>query len=182
MSAVLRPDDAAVLPPQPNASRSGSMRHLLPEFERMYARYPQGPGEDFRSSLTLPCLHRIQQERGYVADEDIDLVVEVLGVPRIQVEEVLSYYGMFRRAPVGRWHLQVCRNVSCAMCGGERLQQHLQQRLGLACGQTTPDGRFTLSTVECLGSCGTAPVVMVNEAYHEALTVGEIDVLLERLP
>jgi NADH-quinone oxidoreductase subunit E len=185
MSAVLRPSDrisdAAVQPPQPNANRTGSMRHLLPEFERMKARYPHGAGEDFSSSLTLPCLHRIQDVRGYVADEDIELVVEFLGVPRIQVEEVLSYYGMFRRAPVGRWHVQVCRNVSCSMCGGEKLLAHLQQRLGVACGQTTADGRFTLSTVECLGSCGTAPVVMVNEAYHEALTPAQLDALLDRL-
>jgi NADH-quinone oxidoreductase subunit E len=182
MSAVLRPSDAPMLPPQPNAVRTDSMQHLLPEFERMKARYPHGADEDFTSSLTLPCLHRIQQERGYVADEDIELLVSYLGVPRIQIEEVLSYYGMFRRAPVGRWHLQVCRNVSCAMCGGERLLQHLQERLGVGCGQTTPDGRFTLSTVECLGSCGTAPVVMVNEAYHEALTPAQVDALLERLP
>lgn len=153
------------------------MRHLLPEFERMKARFPAG----FESSLTLPCLRRIQEERGYVADEDIDLLVEYLGVPRIQIEEVLSFYTQFRREPIGRWHLQACRNVSCSMRGSERLIDLLQTRLGIRPGQTTPDGRFTLSTVECLGSCGTAPVVMVNDAYHENVDAAKLDALLARL-
>ena len=142
------------------------MRHLIPEFEKLKRRYPAG----FESSLVLPCLRRIQEDRGFVADEDIDALCEWLGVPRIQVEEVLSYYTMFRRSPVGRWHVQVCRNVSCSMRGAERVLDQLSQRLGIREGETTPDGRFTLSTVECLGSCGTAPVVMVNEAYHENMS------------
>ena len=154
-----------------------SMHHLLPEFEKMKQRYPAG----FESSLTLPCLRRIQQERGYVAEEDIDLVVEYLGVPRIQVEEVLSFYTQYRRKPVGRWHLQACRNVSCSMRGAEGVIGHLEQRLGIACGETTPDRRFTLSTVECLGSCGTAPVVVVNETYHEDMSSERLDALIEGL-
>ncbi len=164
-----------VATPIPN--KTGSMRHLLPEFERMKARFPAG----FESSLTLPCLRRIQEERGYVADEDIDLLVEYLGVPRIQIEEVLSFYTQLRRAPIGRWHLQACRNVSCSLRGAERLIDLLQKKLGIRVGQTTPDGRFTLSTVECLGSCGTAPVVMVNDAYHENVDAAQLDALLERL-
>jgi NADH-quinone oxidoreductase subunit E len=165
-----------VATPIPN--KTGSMRHLLPEFERMKSRFPAG----FESSLTLPCLRRIQQERGYVADEDIDLLVEYLGVPRIRIEEVLSFYTQFRRKPIGRWHLQACRNVSCSMRGAERLIDLLRDRLGIRPGQTTPDGRFTLSTVECLGSCGTAPVVMVNDAYHDNVDAAKLDALLERLP
>lgn len=164
-----------VATPIPN--KTGSMRHLLPEFERMKARFPAG----FESSLTLPCLRRIQEERGYVADEDIDLLVDYLGVPRIQIEEVLSFYTQFRRKPIGRWHLQACRNVSCSMRGSERLINLLHKKLGIRSGQTTPDGRFTLSTVECLGSCGTAPVVMVNDAYHENVDAAKLDALLERL-
>lgn len=164
-----------VATPIPN--KTGSMRHLLPEFERMKARFPAG----FESSLTLPCLRRIQEERGYVADEDIDLLVDYLGVPRIQIEEVLSFYTQLRRRPIGRWHLQACRNVSCSLRGAERLIELLQSRLGIRSGQTTPDGRFTLSTVECLGSCGTAPVVMVNDAYHENVDAAKLDALLERL-
>jgi NADH-quinone oxidoreductase subunit E len=153
------------------------MRHLIPEFERMKRRYPAG----FESSLVLPCLRRIQEDRGYVADSDIDELCEWLGVPRIQVEEVLSYYTQFRRAPVGRWHVEVCRNVSCSMRGAERLIDHLAQRLDVAPGETTADGRFTLSTCECLGSCGTAPVVVVNERYHEDMSAERVDRLLEEL-
>lgn len=153
------------------------MKHLIPEFEKMKERLPPG----LNSTLLLPCLHRIQQDRGFVADSDIDGLVEYLGVPRIQIEEVLSFYTMLRRKPIGRWHVQVCRNVSCAMLGAERLLGHLGDKLGVAPDQTTADGRFTLSTCECLGSCGTAPVVMVNEAYHENQTAESLDSLLEGL-
>ncbi|MFO8152383.1 NADH-quinone oxidoreductase subunit NuoE [Thioalkalivibrio sp.] len=153
------------------------MKHLIPEFERLKTRLP--PGHD--ATLLLPCLRRIQEDQGYIADGDIEGLVEYLGVPRIQIEEVLSFYGMLRRAPIGRWHLQVCHNVSCSMRGAERLLDHLSGRLGIQPGETTPDRRFTLSTVECLGACGTAPVVMVNEAYHENLDPAGLDALLERL-
>ena len=153
------------------------MKHLIPEFEKLKRRYPAG----FESSLVLPCLRRIQQDRGYVADSDIDGLVEYLGVPRIQIEEVLSYYTQFRRKPIGRWHVQTCRNVSCSMRGAERMIDHLSKRLGVKPGETTADGRFTLSTVECLGSCGTAPVVVVNETYHEDMSAEKLDRLLEGL-
>jgi NADH-quinone oxidoreductase subunit E len=102
-------------------------------------------------------------------------------VPRIQIEEVLTFYTMLRRKPIGRWHLQVCRNVSCSMRGAERLIDHLSRKLEVKPGQTTADGRFTLSTVECLGSCGTAPVVMVNERYHELQDAQSLDALIEGL-
>ena len=153
------------------------MKHLRAELDRLRARYPQG----FESSLVLPCLRRIQEDRGYVADEDIDGLVEYLGVPRIQVEEVLSFYTQFRRAPVGRWHIQCCRNVSCSLMGGERLIDHIGGRLGLAPGETTPDGRYSLATVECVAACGQAPVVLVNETYHGNVTPASIDALLESL-
>ncbi|AHE98584.1 NADH-quinone oxidoreductase subunit NuoE [Thioalkalivibrio paradoxus] len=153
------------------------MKHLIPEFERLKTRLP--PGHD--ATLLLPCLRRIQEDRGFIADSDIDGLVDYLGMPRIQIEEVLSFYSMLRRKPIGRWHLQVCHNVSCSMRGAERLLDHLTERLRIQPGETTPDGRFTLSRVECLGSCGTAPVVMVNEAYHENLDPAGLDVLLERL-
>mgnify|MGYP006316840499 FL=1 len=153
------------------------MKHLIPEFEQWKKRYPAG----FESSLVLPCLRRIQEDRGYVADGDIEDLMAYLGVPRIQVEEVLSYYTQLRRRPIGRWHLQACRNVSCSMRGAERVVDHLARRLGIAPGQTTADGRFTLSTVECLGSCGTAPVVMLNDAYHENMSLERLDALIDGL-
>ena len=153
------------------------MKHLIPEFEQLRERFPAG----FESSLVLPCVRRIQEDRGYVADEDIEQLAAYLGVPQIQIEEVLSFYTQFRRKPIGRWHLQICRNLSCSMNGAERIVEHVEQRLGIRPGQTTPDGRFTLSVVECLGSCGTAPMMMVNEGYHENLTRAKVDELLEGL-
>ena len=153
------------------------MKHLIPEFDAMRKRYPAGA----ESSLVLPCLRRIQEDRGFVADSDIAELTDYIGVPRIQIEEVLSHYTQFRRARIGRWHLQACRNLSCSMRGAEGVIDHLGRKLGIAPGQTTTDGRFTLSTVECLGSCGTAPVVMVNEAYHENMSATRLDVLIEEL-
>jgi NADH-quinone oxidoreductase subunit E len=153
------------------------MKSLLPEFEAMRARFPPG----FASSLVLPCLRRIQEERGYVPDADVEELAGSLGVPRIQIEEALSFYTQFRRRPVGRWHLQVCHNVSCSMRGAESLLAHLERRLAIAAGETTPDGRCTLTAVECLGSCGTAPAMMVNGRYVENLTPPALDALLARL-
>jgi NADH-quinone oxidoreductase subunit E len=154
------------------------VKDLTPEFAAMKERFPAG----FESSLVLPCLRRIQEERGFVGDDDIDRLARFLAVPRIQIEEVLSYYSQFRRAPIGRWHLQACRNLSCSMRGAEGVIAHIERRLGIAPGQTTPDGRYSLSTVECLGSCGTAPVVMVNETYHEDMSAERLDALIESLP
>jgi len=153
------------------------MKHLVPEFEKLRERFPAG----FESSLVLPCLRRIQEDRGYVANSDIEELAVFLGVPPIQIEEVLSFYTQFRRKPIGRWHLQLCHNVSCSMNGAENVLAHVEQKLGIKPGQTTPDGRYTLSTVECLGSCGTAPMMMVNDGYHENLTLAKLDDLLEGL-
>ena len=153
------------------------VERLIPEFERLKKRLPP----DFNSTLVMPCLHAVQKERGYVAEEDIVALVEYLEVPRIQVEEVLSYYTMLRRKPIGRFHLQACRNIACSMRGAERTIDKLAKKLGIRPGETTPDGRFTLSVVECLGSCGTAPVVMVNEAYHENMSDEKLDRLIEEL-
>jgi NADH-quinone oxidoreductase subunit E len=154
-----------------------NIQHLIPEFERWKERYPDG----FEGSLTIPCLRRIQEERGYIADSDIDELVAYLGVPRTQVDEVLGFYTMFTRTPLGTHHLQVCHNASCSLRGAEGLISYLCGRLGIRPGETTPDGRFTLSTAECLASCGTAPMMMVNEGYHEDLTPAKVDALLEEL-
>jgi NADH-quinone oxidoreductase subunit E len=153
------------------------VKHLIPEFEKLRERFPAG----FESSLVLPCVRRIQEDRGYVADSDIVELAAYLGIPQIQIEEVLSFYTMFRRKPIGRWHLQFCHNISCSMNGAENILTHVEKQIGVRPGQTTPDGRFTLSVVECLGSCGTAPMMMVNEAYHENLTPAKVDALLEGL-
>ena len=101
-----------------------SMKHLIPEFDALRARFPAG----FESSLVLPCLRRIQEDRATSPTSDIDGLVDYLGVPRIQIEEVLSFYGQFRRKPIGRWHIQACRNVSCSLLGAERIIDHLDEQ------------------------------------------------------
>jgi len=153
------------------------MKRFLAELEAMKARLPAG----HTSSLVMPCLHRIQDERGFVADEDIAFLAEHLGVPRVQIEEVLSFYTMFRRMPHGRHFIEVCRNVSCSMQGSEKILAHLKARLGIGPGETTPDGRITLATAECLASCGTGPVMVVDGAYRERLTEDRVDAILEEL-
>jgi len=147
------------------------------ELAALRARYPAG----FESSLVMPCLRRIQELRGHVCDADIGSLAAYLGVPRMQVEEVLSFYTQYRREAGGRWQVAVCRNVSCSMRGAERLIDACERKLGVAVGETTSDGRVTLSTVECLGSCGTAPVMMVNDRYVENVSVEALDALLGEL-
>ena len=151
------------------------MKHLVAEFDRLRARFPEG----FASSMTLPCLRRIQEDRGYVADSDIAELAAYLGVPRIQIEEVLSFYGQFRRAPVGRCHIEACRNVSCSLTGAERLIDHLSRKLGIKPGETTADGNFSLATAECMASCGTGPMIVVNGTYHESMDAASVDALIE---
>jgi len=150
---------------------------LIPEFERWKLRYPAG----FEGSLSLPCLRRIQEERGYITDDDITELTAYLGVPRIQVDEAVAFYTQFTRKPLGTHHIQVCHNVSCSLRGAEGLVAHLCTRLGIKPGETTGDGKFTLTTVECLASCGTAPMMMVGNTYHENLTPASVDALLEEL-
>ena len=150
------------------------MKHLIPEFEIMRKRYPA----EATSSLVIPCCRRIQEDRGYVSDSDLEELVAYLGVPRIQVEEVLAFYTQFRRAPIGKWHVQLCHNVSCSMRGSEGLLVYLKNTLGVSPGQTTADGKFTLSTVECLASCGTAPMMMVNDTYYENIDRAKVDAML----
>jgi len=150
---------------------------VIPLIEPMRSRLPSG----FDSTLVLPLLRRIQDERGYVSDQDIDAVATEAKVPRVQVEEVLSFYTMFRRQAIGRHHVQLCRNVSCSLRGAEKLIDHVCKHVGVGMGETTPDGRVTLGTVECLGSCGTAPVAVIDDAYHENVSAESLDKLIDGL-
>ena len=156
---------------------SGLVQRLIPEFEVWKRRYPVG----FEGSLSIPALRRIQEERGYIADEDISDLTTYLGVPRTQIDEVVAFYTQFTRVPLGKHHIQVCHNVSCSLRGAEGLVKHLCTRLNITPGETTADGQFTLTTVECLASCGTAPMMMVGDAFFENLTPASVDALLTAL-
>ena len=156
---------------------NGLVQRLIPEFEQWKRRFPAG----FEGSLSIPALRRIQEERGYIADEDIAELTAYLGVPRTQIDEVVAFYTQFTRKPLGTHHIQVCHNVSCSLRGAEGLVRHLTARLGIKPGETTADGQFTLTTVECLASCGTAPMMMVGDAFFENLTPASVDALLTEL-
>ena len=156
---------------------TGLVERLIPEFEVWKRRYPAG----FEGSLSIPALRRIQEERGFIADEDISDLTAYLGVPRTQIDEVVAFYTQFTRVPLGKHHIQVCHNVACSLRGAEGLIDHLCSRLGIKSGETSTDMQFTLSRVECLASCGTAPMMMVNDAFYENLTPASVDALLTEL-
>lgn len=146
------------------------------EFERLLTRYPD------KEAVILPALHLAQKEQGYVSDEAIVHIAERLGTSPARIEGVATFYTMYNRKPVGKYHVQICRNISCSLMGAEHLIGHVERKLGVKAGGTTPDGKFTLTKVECLGSCGTAPVMQVNDDYHENLTAERIDAILDGLP
>ena len=150
---------------------------LRAQFDALRAVYPT----EATPSLVLPLLHCVQEQRGWVSEGDALMIAHYLGVPAVQVEEAASWYSMFRRAPAGRHVVKVCRNIACSLRGAESVVAHLESRLGIKVGETTADGRFTLQTVECLASCGTAPAMQVNDTYHEQLTAERIDAILGEL-
>ena len=146
------------------------------EFGRLLTRYPD------KEAVILPALHLAQKEQGYVSDDAIVHIAELLGTSAARIEGVATFYTMYNRKPVGKYHVQICRNISCSLLGAEHLIEHVSKKLGVKPGETTPDGKFTLTKVECLGSCGTAPVMQVNDDYHENLTEAKIDAILGQLP
>ena len=132
-------------------------------FDEIVTRYPP----DRRRSAVLPALYLAQYQQGYITANAIRHVAECLGITRADVEDVVSFYTMFYTKPVGKFVLQVCRTLSCALNGAERVTEQLQEKLGINPGETDSTGTFTLIEVECLGACDRAPVVMVNDAWHE---------------
>ena len=132
-------------------------------------------------SALIPALHAAQYDQGWLSPETQREVGDLLGLPEQTVRGVVSFYTMFYQRPVGKHVLQICRNLSCWLRGSHELQQQISEKLGIADGETTTDGRFTLLSVECLGSCGTAPVLMVNDDYHENLTPEAMERLLTEL-
>lgn len=126
-------------------------------------------------------LRYAQEERGWVDDQVVRDVAEVLNLEPIEVQEVATFYDLFYTHPVGRHQLRVCTNISCMLCGSDSVVDYLHEKLGISPGETTADGRFTLVEVECLGACGGAPVMMVGNQYHENLDPGRIDGILAEL-
>ncbi len=146
------------------------------EIRKIRDEYP-----DQKSAL-LPALYLAQRDfGGWLPDEAFDQVAAVMGLPVTAVAAVASFYTMFHRKPVGQYVIQVCTNISCSLLGAEHLLAHIGRNLGIGPGETTQDGRFTLLEVECLGSCGTAPMMQVNDRTYENLTVEKVEQILTRL-
>lgn len=150
---------------------------LRAQFDALRATYPP----EMATSLVLPLLHCVQDANGHVTEDDAVMIADYIGMPAMQVVEALTWYTMFERAPTGTHVIKVCRNIACSLRGSERILAHVKRTLGIDVGQTTPDGRFTLQTVECLASCGTAPAMQVNRTYHESLTEAKVDAILKAL-
>ena len=133
------------------------------------------------AAAIMPALELAQQRHGLVSMEVVEAVAAALEVPLATVLSSATFYTMYNKKPVGRFHIQVCHNIACYLKGGEDILAHLMERLGIAAGETTPDGRFTLSEVECLAACGTAPSMQINETYYKELSVEKVDIILAQL-
>jgi NADH-quinone oxidoreductase subunit E len=143
---------------------------------KMMKRYPEGK----HKSALIPILHIAQAEfDGWLSPETMDYVASILNIKPIEVYEVASFYSMFNLKPVGKCLLEICRTSSCWIRGAEDVVKHLEKKLGIKEGETTKDGMFTIKTVECLGSCGTAPLLQCGASYHENLTLEKVDALIE---
>ena len=141
----------------------------------MISRYPEGK----HKSALLPILHLAQAEfDGWLSPEVMDYVASILSIQKIEVYEVASFYSMYNLQPVGNCLLEVCRTSSCWLRGANEIVAHIENKLGIKDGETTADGKFTLKTVECLGSCGTAPMLQIGADFHENLTFEKVDALI----
>ena len=145
------------------------------QIQTLMDKYPQ------KRSALIPALQLAQKEAGYISPELICEIARLFGLAPNEVNEVVSFYTMFYKKPVGKYVIQVCTNISCLICNAEQIMEHLTRRLGIRPGETTEDRKFTLVEVECLGSCGTSPVIQINEQYHENLTPEKVDQILESL-
>jgi NADH-quinone oxidoreductase subunit F len=148
---------------------------LEAKFQRLLGRYP------VRRSALVPMLLYAQDERGYLSHETIEEIARRFELPVLEVESVISYYSMLRRRPAGKHHIQVCTNISCLLRGGEQLFEHAKRKLGIVPGEVTPDGKFSLEEVECIGACSWAPAVQVNYTYHHEVTAEGFDDLVDGL-
>jgi NADH-quinone oxidoreductase E subunit len=146
------------------------------EIDRHLAKYPVA-----RSAI-LPLMFIVQRERGYLDPPGVAYLARRLKLRYTDIWEVATFYSMIHLNPVGRYHIQICKTLSCKIMGEPNITEHVCKRLGINPGETTDDGKFTVSLVECLGSCGTAPMFQVNFDYHENLTTAKVDQILDSLP
>ena len=147
----------------------------LAYIDRVIPRYPE------KRSAVLPVLHAVQKEKGYLSNEAIEWVAERLELRPINVYELVTFYPFFRQEPIGKHHIRVCRTLPCALCGGFKVAEALEQAFSCRMGETAPDGSATLEWVECLASCGSGPVLMVDDTLVENLTEEKVRDLAAKL-
>ncbi len=146
------------------------------EIDWHLAKYP------VKRSAILPLMFIVQRERGYLDSLGVAYLAKRLSLRITDIWEVATFYSMLHTRPVGKYHIQICKTLSCKIMGEPKITDHICERLGIKPGETTADGRFTLSLVECLGSCGTAPMFQIGFDYHENLTTEKVDQILDSLP
>lgn len=153
---------------------------LEQELNELITHYPQ------KRSASLMFLHAIQEHFGYISSEAMEWIAKKLELQPINIYELVTFYPMFRQAPAGKFQIKVCRTLSCALGGSYELREHICRKLGLDASQhglqTTKDGKFSVEFVECLASCGTAPVMMVNEDFYEGVSTQKADDVIGRSP
>ncbi len=143
------------------------------KFQEYVTRYPK------IDSCMLPALWLVQEQEGWVSPEAMIYVADKLGKTPIQVYEVATFYTMFNLKPIGKYHIELCKTLSCRLCGSQKIKDHIKQTIGIEAGQTSQDGLFHLSEVECMGACGGAPMFALNGEYHEKLTIQKVDELIK---
>jgi NADH-quinone oxidoreductase subunit E len=145
------------------------------QIRELMGKYPQ------KRSALIPSLQLAQKEAGYLSSDTVCEVARLFDLSPNEVNEVVSFYTMFYKKPMGKYVIQVCTNISCLLCNAEGIVAHLTRKLGIQLGETTADKKYTLLEVECLGSCGTSPVIQINEDYYEDLTPEKLDRILDSL-
>ncbi len=147
----------------------------LEKIELLKSRYPSP------RALSLPCLWMAQYQEGYISLEAVETIGKLIDTPSMEIYRVATFYTMFNLEPVGKYHIQLCKTLSCALRGKSEILEHIKNQLSIEPGESSEDGRFTLTQVECLGSCGTAPVMQINDRYYENLTPEKVDSILDSL-
>ncbi len=147
---------------------------LLQQIDKITSQYEQ------KRAALLPVLHAVQEKEGLISPESEQDVSQYLSVPVVHVHEAVSFYHLFHQTKKGKCHFSVCQTTSCALLGGEDIIEHIKTRLGIKPGETTPDGKFSLSVVECLGACELAPMMQYNKEYRGFLNKKKIDELIDK--
>ncbi len=160
---------------------TNEMAEFSPEVvEEMRSHVAKYPPERSRSAL-IPLLFVIQRERGWIDNPGVNYLAKFLNIEVTDVWETATFYSMFNLKPVGRHHIQICKTLSCKIMGEPEITGHICSKLGIKPGETTADGKYTVSLVECLGSCGTAPMMQIGFDFHEDLTIEKVDGMLDEL-